>query len=342
MSLFRDEIFQQPRVALEMLESARAEVESAAAAIRAHRPAALLIAARGSSDHAAIYAKYLFETRNRLPVMLAAPSVFGLYRQPPRLSGLAVLAISQSGVSPDVVGVLDEGRRQGSVTIAITGDPRSRLGQEAEHLVRLRGGPELSVPASKTYTGSLLAIALLSQALDPDPGFDSALMRVPEALAAALGTEPHVDGAVALIKGARLAVLGRGYNLATAMEIGLKLMETSYVVAESRSVADFMHGPIATVGPGVPIILIEATGPTLRQMRNLGRRVEAAGAQVLTITDHPAGAIGQALSVRTGLPETLTPLPYVIAGQLLALRMAQLLGIDSDRPRGLRKITETR
>jgi glucosamine--fructose-6-phosphate aminotransferase (isomerizing) len=154
--------------------------------------------------------------------------------------------------------------------------------------------------------------------------------------------ESQVDGAVALIRGARLAVLGRGYNLATALEIGLKLMETSYVVAEARSVADFMHGPIATVGPGFPIILIEATGPTLRQMRNLGRRVEAAGARVLTITDHPAGAIGQALSIRTGLPETLTPLPYVIAGQLLALRMAQLLGIDSDRPRGLKKITETR
>jgi glucosamine--fructose-6-phosphate aminotransferase (isomerizing) len=325
-----------------MLKSARAEVEAAAAAIRARRPAALLIAARGSSDHAATYAKYLFETRNRMPVTLAAPSVFSLYHQPPRLSGLAVVAISQSGASPDVVGVLEEGRRQGSVTIAITGEPRSRLGRVAEHIVQLRGGPELSVPASKTYTASLLAIALLSQALDPEPGFDSSLDQVPAALTAALGMESHLDVAAALIRGARLAVLGRGYNLATALEIGLKLMETSYVVAESRSVADFMHGPIATVEPGFPIILIEATGPTLRQMRNLGRRVEAAGARVLTITDHPAGSIGQALSIRTGLPETLTPLPYVIAGQLLALRMAQLLGIDSDRPRGLKKITETR
>jgi len=342
VSLFRDEIFQQPGVAREMLESARAEADSAAAAIKAERPPALLIAARGSSDHAAIYAKYLFETRNRLPVMLAAPSVFSLYRRPARLSGLAVLAISQSGASPDVVGVLEEGRRQGSVTIAITGEPRSRLGRVAEHLVRLCGGRERSVPASKTYTASLLAIALLSQALDPDPGFASSLMRVPEALTEALEMESQVDGAVARIRGARLAVVGRGYNLATALEIGLKLMETSYVVAESRSVADFMHGPIATVGPGFPIILIEATGPTLRQMRNLGRRVEAAGARVLTITDHPAGAIGQALSVRTGLPETLTPLPYVVVGQLLALRMARLLGIDSDRPRGLKKITETR
>ena len=185
MSLFRNEIFQQPQVAVEMLEAARAEAQSAAAAIRAQRPPALLIAARGSSDHAAIYAKYLFETRNRLPVMLAAPSVFSLYRQPPRLSRLAVLAISQSGASPDVVGVLEEGRRQDSVTIAITGEPRSRLGRAAEHLVRLRGGPELSVPASKTYTSSLLAIALLSQALDPDPGFDSSLMR------ARLPDHPH-------------------------------------------------------------------------------------------------------------------------------------------------------
>jgi len=342
VSLFRSEIFQQPHVAAQMLEAARAEAESAAAAIRAKRPPALLIAARGSSDHAAIYAKYLFETRNRLPVMLAAPSVFTLYRQPPRLAGLAVLAISQSGASPDVVGVLEEGRRQGSVTIAITSEPRSRLGRAAEHVVRLRGGPELSVPASKTYTSSLLAVALLSQALDPDPSFDACLARVPEALTAALAVDSRLDAAVAAIRGERLAVLGRGYNLATAMEIGLKLMETCYVVAESRSVADFLHGPIATVGPGFPVLLIEAAGPTLRQMRNLGRRVEAAGACVVTITDHPAGAIGQALPVRTGLPESLTPLPYVIAGQLVALRMAEVLGIDSDRPRGLNKITETR
>ena len=342
MSLFRTEIFQQPAAAAEMLRGARAEAEAAAAAIRAHRPPALLITARGSSDHAATYAKYLFETRNRLPVILAAPSVFGVYRQPPRIAPLAVLGISQSGASPDVVGVLEEGRRQGSVTVAITGPAPSRLARAAAHRIRLRGGRELSVPASKTYSGSLLAVALLSQALDPDPAFEAALAQVPEALATALGLEHQLEAAVASLRGQRLAVLGRGYNLATALEIGLKLMETCYVVAEARSVADFLHGPIATVEPGFPVLLIEAVGPARRQLRELGRRVERAGARVVTISDRPTGAVGDPVMVRTGLPESLTPLPYVVAGQLLALRMAQLLGIDSDRPRGLEKVTETR
>ena len=342
MSQFRDEIAQQPGVAERMLQLAKGEVAAAAEAIRARRPAGLIVAARGSSDHAAIYAKYLLETRNRLPVLLAAPSVFGVYRKPPRLDRFAVLAISQSGASPDVAGVIEQARSQGAPTVAITNSASSRLGRAAEHLVRLQAGRELSVPASKTYTASLLAVAMLSQALDPDPAFARELAKVPAALSSALRLETRLEGAVTLLRGERMAVIGRGYNLATALEIGLKLMETSYVVAEARSVADFLHGPIAAVEPGFPILLIEAAGPTLRQLRAFGRRVARAGARVVTVTDQPVGAIGHPVPVCTGLPETLTPLPFAVAGQLLALRMASALGLDSDRPRQLSKVTETR
>lgn len=301
-----------------------------------------MIAARGSSDHAATYAKYLFESRNRIPVALAAPSLFGIYHRPPRLDGFAVLAISQSGASPDVVGVVEEAQRQGALTIAITGPDTSRLASAARHVVHLRSGPELSVPASKTYTASLLAVAMLSQALDPEPRFGRALEKVPKAMAKALRLEDRLASAVAVAGGERLAVLGRGYNLATALEIGLKLTETCYVVAEARSVADFLHGPIAAVEPGFPVLLIEAAGPTLVQMRELARRVTERGARLVTLTDSPSGALGQCVAVETGLPEPLTPFVFTVAGQMLALLMAEALGIDSDRPRGLRKVTETR
>lgn len=341
MSQFRTEIRQQPAVMERQLRESAGEAAAAAALIRERRPAGLVIAARGSSDHAAIYAKYLFETRNRLPVLLAAPSVFGIYRRPPRLDGFAVLGISQSGASPDVAGVLEEARAQGAPAVAITSRPRSRLGRSADRVIGLRAGRELSVPASKTYTASLLAVAMLSQALDPEPEFGRALAALPEALERTLGLEDRLEAAAGELAGRRLAVIGRGYNLATALEIGLKLMETSYVVAEARSVADFLHGPIAAVEAGFPILIVEAAGPARRQLRSFGKRVLAAGARVVSISDQPGGAAGTVVAVRTGLPELLTPLPFAVAGQLLAYRMAARLGIDSDHPRQLRKVTET-
>lgn len=342
MSRFRAEIEAQPAIAALMLEQAVVQVEAAAAALRERRPAGLMIAARGSSDHAATYAKYLFESRNRLPVALAAPSLFGLYHRPPRIDGFAVLAISQSGASPDVAGVVEEARRQRALTIAITGPEASQLSASAEHLVHLRSGPELSVPASKTYTASLLAVAMLSHALDPEAGFGRALARVPRAMAQAVRLDAPLSAAAGVLRGERLAVLGRGYNLATALEVGLKLAEICYVAAEARSVAEFLHGPVAAVEPGFRILMIEASGPTLRQMRDLGRRVTGQGARLVTLTDRPAGALGTRIPVLTGLPEALTPLPFAVAGQLLAVRMAESLGHDSDHPRGLRKVTQTR
>lgn len=344
MSRFHEEIRQQPETARRVLETAAGPVRLVAAAVRARRPAGFLVAARGSSDHAATYAKYLLEIRNRAPVSLAAPSAFTLYRRPPALAGFCVLAISQSGTSEDVVEVLAEARRQGAPAVAITNRADSRLAAAADHLIELAAGEERSVPASKTYTASLLALAMLSHALDPDPAFATALAAVPVALERALALEPELDEAGAGLLAGRLAVLGRGFNLATAQEVALKVMETCYLVAESRSVADFLHGPIAIVEPGFPALLIEAAGPTLRDMRALGRRLGALGARVAVLTDRGSGPADAAAVVRlvTGLPEALTPLPFAVAGQLLALRMAGRLGRDPDRPRGLRKVTVTR
>jgi len=277
-----------------------------------------------------------------------------------------VLAISQSGSSEDVVEVIAEARRQGAPTVVITNDPDSRLAAEAEHVLDLAVGRERSVPASKTYTASLLMLAMLSQAMQPDPQLAAALDEVPSAIQRVLQLERELEQAGRVLQGGaddpglpgrrpgggippsghgpRLAVLGRGFNLATAHEIALKVMETCSVVAETRSDADFLHGPIAMVRPGFPVLLIEAAGPTLGDMRALAGRLTALGARVVVLTDGDgrAGEAEEVVRLRTGLPEVLTPIPFAVAGQLLALGMAVRLGVDPARPRGLRKVTVTR
>ena len=338
MNLFLEEIRSQPEVLARRLEAGWAEVEEVADRLRQDRPAALLLAARGSSDHAATYAKYLFEIRNRIPVALAAPSAFTLYASPPRLAGLAVLAISQSGASPDVAAVVEEARRQGRPAFALVNSARSRLGRVAEVVIPMGAGREHSVPASKTYTASLLCLAMLSCALDPDPAFRAAIGAVPAAAAAVLRGD--AGRLAAEVDGRRLAVIGRGYNLATAQEVALKVAETSYLLAEARSVADFMHGPIAAVDPELPVLLLEAAGPTLADMRRLGRRLDAEGARVLRIGDR-LQEDARSIAVRTGLPESLSPIPFAVAGQLFAQALAARRGLDPDRPRGLSKVTET-
>jgi glucosamine--fructose-6-phosphate aminotransferase (isomerizing) len=345
MSLFRQEIEEQPAVAERVLGSAAAQVRAAADAIAAADPAGLVIAARGTSDHAAVYGKYLFETRTGLPVALAAPSAFTLYGRPPRLDRFAVLAISQAGTSRDVVEVIAEARRQGSVTVALTNHPDSALATEAAHVVELSAGEERSVPATKTYTASLLVLALLADALEPDWAFQAALREVPGAMRTVLGGAEALRPLVAELEGAdRLAVLGRGYNLATALEVGLKLMEVAYVVPEAKSVADFLHGPIAIVEPGFPAVLLEADGPAAPEMVELADQLRQRQARVLRIGDGAGGAGPDDLSVRldTGLPEPLTPLTLAVAGQLLTAGLAEARGVDPDNPRGLRKVTSTR
>jgi glutamine---fructose-6-phosphate transaminase (isomerizing) len=339
-SIFRQEIGEQPEVAARLLREAPEPLARAVHEIRDANPAGLMIAARGSSDHAATYAKYLFEIRNRLPVALAAPSAFGLYGSPPRVERFCVVGISQSGASVDICTVLEQARDQGALTVALTNEPDSRLARAARVVLDLGAGPERSVPASKTYLATLLLLAMLSNALDPDPAFAESLQKIPDALQQAIELEGSFDPVVEALDAPRMAVLGRGYQLATAEEVALKITETCYAVAEAQSIADFLHGPVAAVEPGFSTLLLEAAGPAQQQMRELREKLEELGARVARVSDDRLDD-PLVVSVATGLPESLTPLPFAVAGQLLALRLATLRGLDPDRPRGLRKVTIT-
>lgn len=273
MSRFRSEIAEQPEVAARVLAEGRDDAASIGARIRAAAPRGFTIAARGSSDNAALYAKYLFGVRNHALVALAAPSLFTHYAHPPSLEGQCVIGISQSGESPDVIAVVEEARRQGTLTLAITNDSHSKLARSAELVMEMRAGPELSVPASKTYTASLLGLALISQAMHPEPSFESALGAVPGAIRRALEREAELEPLVAPLLGPRAVVLGRGFNFSTAEEIALKLSETSYVLARAWSVADFEHGPIAIVEAGLPVVIVDGGGQVASDLASVTSRL---------------------------------------------------------------------
>jgi glucosamine--fructose-6-phosphate aminotransferase (isomerizing) len=343
MSRFRDEIGEQPLLAKRMLVDSRGAVTAIANRLHASKARGFVIAARGSSDHAALYAKYLFGARNHMVVALAAPSLFTSYGRPPSLDGQCVIGISQSGAAPDVIAVIEEAARQGAVTVALTNNPTSGLAHAAELVLALGAGTERSVPASKTYVASLLALALISQAMDPDASFEAALGQVPPALAAALEQDTELDRLIPALMGPRAIVLGRGFNLSTAEEIALKLTETSYVLARAWSVADFEHGPIAVVEAGLPVVLVDGRGSVSADLDAIEKRLAGQGCRVVRLLDGSGehGDQEATVSLDSGLPEELTPLTLAILGQLLAHRLALARGIDPDRPRALDKVTRT-
>ncbi len=343
MSKFRNEIAEQPEVASRLIAQSREPVAAIGARIRETRPRGYVIAARGSSDHAALYAKYLFGARNRALVALAAPSLFTHYARAPRLDGQCVIGISQSGVSPDVISVIEEARRQGALTIAISNERESPLAKAAELVLALEAGPEHSVPASKTYTASLIALALISQAVDAQATFGAALSSVPQAMQSALEMDSEMEKLVAPLSGSRAIILGRGFNFSTAEELALKLIETSYLMARAWSIADFEHGPIAVLEAGLPVVVIDGGGAMATGMRSIRERIASKRCHVVQLVDGEAadGDSSTTVRLRSGLPEELTPISLAVLAQLLAHRVAVAHGFDPDSPREIRKVTRT-
>ena len=346
MSL-RDEIGEQPAVAARLLAEDRAHIAEVAAALRARPIDYVVIAARGTSDHAAIYAQYVLGIRHRLPVALATPSAISIYGVAPRFERALVVGISQSGASPDVVGVVEAARAQGAPTVALTNTPDSPLAMAAEHVLELRAGPELAVAATKTYSAELLCLALLSEALAevPDPAAEGALHDLPRVLEEALATEPLVAD-VARRQAAMTAcvVLGRGYDYATAREWALKLKELAYVAAEPYSAADFEHGPLALIEPGFPVLAV-AAGRAASGLEPLLRRLrDEFQARLLVISDRPGlCALGHdAVLLPDGLPDWLLPIVGIVPAQLHAYHLTRAKGLDTELPRHLQKVTRTR
>ena len=333
------EIREQPDVVARLLEREAPALRALAAELRRRRPRYAVIAARGSSDNAARYAQHVLGRILRLPVVLATPSLHTLYDAPPRFIDAVVIGISQSGASPDVVSVVAEGARQGALTAAITNDPSSPLAAAAAHVVDLGAGDERSVAATKTYTASLVAVAAL--VAEGDPVLSGEVGRLPQALAAQLALTGAADAAVDAAAGwERLTVVGRGAHYATAFEAALKVRELAGIVAEAYSPADLLHGPIATAGPGQPLLAIAPAGPTEGSMRELVAAARERGARVAAIGHDPA--LGDPCLELVDVPEWLGPVVAIVPAQLLAVGLAVRRGVDVDAPFGLSKITLTR
>jgi glucosamine--fructose-6-phosphate aminotransferase (isomerizing) len=342
-----DEIREQPAVLEGLLRRAPA-IERIAAAVRERDVDHVVIAARGTSDHAAIYAQYLFGVRLGLPVGLATPSVLSLYGVEPRFGRALVVGISQSGESPDIVGVVAAGRRQGVPTIAITNDPASPLAEAAEHVIDIGAGAERAVAATKTYTAQLLGLAVLTAAWASPAGAlagDPGLAAVPAGVAAALVTESEVSAiAAALAARDACVVVGRGFEYATAREWALKLKELAQVVADPYSAADFRHGPVALVDAGFPVLAVGSSGRAAADLEALLRRLRdelAADIVVVSDRDELLALAGRAIRLVTSLPEHLAPIASIVPGQLYAMHAARARGLDPDEPRHLAKVTRT-
>ncbi len=321
------------------------------------RPRLIVLAARGTSDNAAQFGRYLLEITTGIPVSLSAPSIHTLYQSSMDLREALVVAISQSGESTDTNRVLERARAQGALTFGITNESASALARLADYACLVRAGKERSVAATKTYTGQLLVLYLLAYALGA-PLDVGDLRRLPEWTSQALKLETQIAERAERYRFMDHAVtVARGLNYSNAFEFALKLMETCYVMAEGFSAADLMHGPIAIVQASFPIFAFAPAGVMWPGLAELIQKLAKLRAEVLIITDRRNEKATRAVS-RDGLAHSLcipvsmpngrrvphdlyTPIPYIVPAQLFAARLAEVKGLDPDRPRTLQKITRT-
>jgi glucosamine--fructose-6-phosphate aminotransferase (isomerizing) len=317
-----------------------------AAQVARWQPRHVVFTARGTSDHAALYAAYLTEIRLGIPAGLASPSVVTLYGARPDLAGALVVGVSQSGGSSDLVEVIRTAREAGAHTLAVTNNPGSPLADAAELHIDVAAGHERAVAATKSYTAELLALLLLIEGVRAGDGQLSgdervALAELPGLAAKVLEDPTPTELAPRYRFAATMVTTGRGYAYPTARETALKLMETSYVAGLAFSGADLLHGPLAMTAPDVPVLAVVGDGPGGRAMREVVARLGERRADVVTIG--PSNVEGAALRIGTpAVDERYAPLLDILPLQRLALAVALARGEDPDAPRGLKKVTVTR
>ncbi|MEW6028414.1 MAG: SIS domain-containing protein [Chloroflexota bacterium] len=345
MSLY-SEIMEQPGRIRSLLASQKRTVEKIAASIRARDIAYVFLAARGTSDNAGRYANYLWGARNGLPLALATPSLFTYYRRPPRLKNALVVGISQSGQSPDIVSVLEEGRRQDCMTLAITNEPQSPLADSSDFVLDIQAGTEKAVAATKTYTSELVMIAMLSAALNADEAGWKELGRVAKWMEQTLTQDAFIAQAAQRYRYMRqCVVLGRGFNYATAFEWALKLKELTYVEAEPYSSADFQHGPIAMIESGFPVMAVAPRGKVFESLLDVLAHLRKDFLAELLVVSNAKKALSLAqipFTIPDDVPEWLSPLVCILPAQLFAYHLTRAKGYDPDQPRMIRKVTETK
>jgi len=335
------EIGEQPEVLERTIAAEREKMIPLGDFLRQKDIDLIILVARGSSDNAALFGRYLLEVTTGIPVSLSAPSVFTLYNAKLRLKRAVVIGVSQSGEGDDINHVLEQAKAYGAFTIAITNEGSSSMSKIADETLLIHAGREKSVAATKTYTGQMLHFYMLANAIG-DKRLD--IYKIPEFTKRALELEEKVKETVQrYIFMENCVVVGRGMNYGNSYELALKLMETCYVVAERFSSADFFHGPLAIVERRFPVILFAPKGVTKQSSIDLLNRLHELNADSLSITNDDE--VGKLATHQINLPpeidEFLSPIPFIIPAQLFAAHLSEAKGLDPDEPRSLAKITKT-
>ena len=343
MSLMLDEIAEQPSALERTIQQERDKVARLGAHLRARDLDLIVLVARGSSDNAALFGRYLLELTTGIPVSLAAPSVYTLYGAKLKLNRALVIGVSQSGEGEDINRVLDIARASGATTVGITNEPSSSMVSLVDETLLMHGGRERSVAATKTFTGQMMLFYMLAAAL-AEANSNLRYEAIPDYVAGALAHREAIRQLVErYVFMENCVVVGRGLLYANAYEMALKLMETCYVVAERFSSADFLHGPLAIVERHFPIILFSQPGATRRGVKELMQRLSELRADKLIITDDAelAAMSTRSIMMTAEIDELLAPIPYMVPAQLFAALLADAKGLDPDTPRSLSKVTRT-
>jgi glucosamine--fructose-6-phosphate aminotransferase (isomerizing) len=337
------EIAEQPAALLKTIQEERSKVERLGAFLKERDVDLIVLVARGSSDNAALFGRYLLEVTTGIPVSLAAPSVHTIYNAKLKLNRALVIGVSQSGEGEDINRVLENARDCGACTVGITNEATSSMTKLVDETLLMHGGRERSVAATKTYTGQMLLFYMLAAAL-ADRGAAPAYEAIPDYAARALESQTAITELVErYVFMENCVVVGRGLIYANAYELALKLMETCYVVAERFSSADFLHGPLAMVERHFPVILFAPPGQMLSGVKELLERLRELRAETMVITadDEAASSCTRAIKMPGEIDEFLAPIPYIIPAQLFAALLANAKGLDADAPRSLSKVTRT-
>jgi len=339
-----DEIREQPEVLARSLQNLQL-IREVVKAIRSRNIDFVYIAARGTSDHAAVYGKYLMETILGIPVALAASSVLTVYQRSLKLKNALVIGISQSGKAADALEVIRNANAQGAITLTITNAPDSPLASEAQFHLCCNAGLEISVAATKTFTAELFLLAQLVAEWAADEGLKQELAQVPEKLTETFKlSEDITQKAIRYRFMNECFVLARGINYAIALETALKIQETNYVRAKAFAVSDFWHGPIAMVDQEIPVIVLAPKGPSLQDVEAMIAKLQTVQAELLIVSN-------QCEILRQGacsfaIPETendaISAFFNVCVAQIFSCQLALIKGLNPDRPRGLNKVTITK
>ncbi len=341
MSLMLKEISEQPEVLERTIKAESEKLKKLGAFLREKDIDLIVLVARGSSDNASLFGRYLLEITCGIPVSLSAPSVFTLYNANLNLNRALVIGVSQSGEGVDINQVLESAKKSGAFTLGITNEADSTMAKITDETLLIHAGREKSVAATKTYTGQMLHFYMLASVLAAEK---LQFEKIPDFASKALALEPEIEKIVErYIFMENCVVVGRGLNYGNSYELALKLMESCYVVAERFSSADFFHGPLAIVERRFPALLFAPNGVTKKSTIDLLKQLKELHADSFSITNDEEIASESSLSLMMSseIGEFLSPIPFIIPAQLFAAHLAKAKGIDADAPRSLSKVTRT-